>query len=140
MKSQKLKKRHFSLIELLVVIGIIGILSAIILPAIAGSNEAAKKTKGAAQVRQIAMAIENYYSDYQTLPSSANAFAALLSTGNPRQKTYYNGPQTNPEDGSITIRVDDNYDNVVSADGEDVNGRVAVYTTMFNDQIKSWDK
>ena len=143
MKSRTLKKRHFSLIELLVVIGIIGILSAIILPAIAGSKEAAIKTKGAAQVRQIAMAIENYYSDYQTLPAVGSEFLALTSTGNPRQKTYYNGPQDNPEGGAINVGLDIDYDNQVTvAEGslEPVNGRVAVHTEMFGDTIRSWDK
>ncbi|MCM8529706.1 MAG: type II secretion system GspH family protein [Lentisphaeraceae bacterium] len=144
MKSRTLKKRHFSLIELLVVIGIIGILSAIILPAIAGSKEAAIRTKGAAQVRQIAMAIENYYSDYQTLPSASSAFTALEAAGNPRGKVYYDGPQENPDtsasDRTITISLDDNYDNQVSSPDGDISGKVAVYTTMFGKTIKSWDK
>jgi prepilin-type N-terminal cleavage/methylation domain-containing protein len=140
MKARTLKKRHFSLIELLVVISIIGILTAIILPALSGSKKAAEKTKNASRVRQIAMAVELYYSDYQTLPSDDD-FTALTSTGNPRGKNYYNGPDESTDGATIYIKTDGDYDNEVTAQtGETVNGVVAVSTTYDGDPVISWEK
>ncbi len=57
-------RRHgFTLIELLVVIAIIAILAAILFPVFAQAKEAAKKTKGLAQMKQIGTATQLYLSD-----------------------------------------------------------------------------
>ena len=141
MKTRSIKKRHFSLIELLVVITIIGILSAIILPAIGSSKEAADRTKAASQIKDIRMAVELYYSDYQTLPSTSNPWGALKASGNPRQKDYYTGSQTTSTGDQISIAIDDNYDNQMSVSGHGtVSGSVAVWTTVHGKDIKSWER
>lgn len=53
-------KKAFTLIELLVSITIIGVLVAILLPALASVNKAAKKTKCVNQIRQLATAAASY--------------------------------------------------------------------------------
>ena len=63
----------FTLIELLVVIAIIGILAALLLPALAGAKQRAKRTECVSNVRQFLLAIHMYANDSnQSVPSGAS--------------------------------------------------------------------
>jgi type II secretory pathway pseudopilin PulG len=58
------------LVELLVVIAIIGILVALLLPAIQAAREAARRTECRSNLKQLALAVQNYESSYRRLPPS----------------------------------------------------------------------
>lgn len=72
----------FTLIELLVVIAIIGILVALLLPAVQAAREAARRVECKNHLRQLALAVLNYESTYGRIPASAVVDLDVTETGN----------------------------------------------------------
>ena len=63
-------KAAFTLVELLVVIAIIGVLVALLLPAVQAARESARRTQCANQLRQLALACLNFESAHGNLPAT----------------------------------------------------------------------
>lgn len=106
---QKRSQNGFTLVELLVVIAIIGILVALLLPAIQAAREAARRSQCLNNIKQIGLGIQLYHDATKTIPPSrmpcwhgtwASAIWPYLEEGNIAQKWdpamgYYEQPLEN---------------------------------------------
>ncbi len=87
-----MRRKGFSLIEIMLVVIIIGVLVAMVVPNIAGRGEQARKTAARTDIESnISTAIDLYHMDTGTYPNGDQGLNALISAPSSGPATW-NGP------------------------------------------------
>ncbi|MED5526042.1 type II secretion system major pseudopilin GspG [Gallaecimonas pentaromativorans] len=85
------KQQGFTLIEIMVVVVIIGMLIAIVAPNVLGNKDKAMVQKAVADINGLESALEMYYLDNSTLPTTEQGLQALVQEPTPAPRNYRQG-------------------------------------------------
>ncbi len=118
----------FTLVELLVSIGIIGILIGMLLPAVQAVRESSRKTQCQNNLRQVGLALTGYHSSYQHLPAGSIHPPGHIDDGrgHPRA-TWSIAILPNLEMGSLYSRYDPGQPSTAIANHEFAETSVSTY-------------
>ncbi len=112
------RRGAFTLVELLVVIAIIGVLVALLLPAVQMAREAARRTGCANNLRQIGIGLQNYHDAHASFPPGGIEFRVNPADAQKRQLAWSAFLLPYIEEDSLHARIDfgSAFDSDINAD------------------------
>ncbi|MDR1289706.1 MAG: DUF1559 domain-containing protein [Planctomycetaceae bacterium] len=127
----------FTLVELLVVIAIIGVLIALLLPAVQAARESARRMSCSSNIKNIALSVHNYHAVYDSLPpggikNTLGTWAVLLLPYL-EQQAFYAQYDLNQKYSSATISANQTISNADLL----YDKRFAFYTCPSDSKRKS---
>ena len=98
-----MKRKFFTLVELLLVISIIALLAGLLLPVISKVKDNAKKLKAKSEARGLVLAIKSYESTYGLLPWSGAGDISWPAVGNVPANVPWDGTSADKYDTLLQI-------------------------------------
>ena len=80
-REQRKKQRGFTVVEMLAVMAVIGILLALLLPAVQSAREAARSTQCRNNLKQLGLALHGYHDVYRMFPARQSGSGTIIDGG-----------------------------------------------------------
>ena len=123
-KQSKRNDSGFTLVELLVVIAIIGVLVALLLPAVQAARESARRMSCGNKVRQMVLACHNYENSFKVFPAGAQEIEGASGASGGLSWLVAILPYI--EQGNVAQQIDN-----INQIGDIINNNRALYETQL---------